>query len=164
MAEAPGYRGRGMRDTPLRLGILVALASVVTVAAVLVRPAAALAPGPWKVMAQGTKSGRLASVFVRGRWSYVDEYGPASGVAERWPIPKNMAFVVTETPRQAVHVSWSALCYPNGERAAPSQGTNHGIGTLTIYPTLYKQRVECDPYVVARLAKRGTIRVRIYAY
>jgi hypothetical protein len=75
-----------------------------------------------------------------------------------------MAFVVTETPRQPVRVKWSALCYPNGERAAPTHGTSQGVGEVTIYPTLYPKRVECDPYVVASLARPGTVRVRIYAY
>jgi hypothetical protein len=85
-------------------------------------------------------------------------------VTERFPIPKRMAFVITETPAQAVTVAWSALCYPNGERGEPTAGKDQGIGPLTIYPTLYEKRVECDPYVVASLAKRGTIRIEIFAY
>ena len=132
---------------------------------VLAAPADALAPGPWKLMADGSKSGRAPSVLVNGRWTYVDEYGPASGVVEQWPIPKRMAFVITETPVQPVRVDWTALCAANGERLVPkTHGVVHGRGTLTIYPKLYVQRVECDPYVIAKLTRRGTVRVRIYAY
>ena len=36
---------------------------------------------------------------------------------------------------------------------APTSGTAKGVGTLTIYPKLYAQRVECDPYVVASLGE-----------
>lgn len=145
----------------MKLFALIALAIVAVVGAA---PADALAPGPWKLMAHGTKSGRAPSLTVTGRWTYVDEYGPASGLSEHFPIPKRMAFVVTASPRQQIRVAWSALCYPNGERAAPTSGTAKGVGALTIYPKLYAQRVECDPYVVASLAKPGTVRVRIYAY
>ena len=41
---------------------------------------------------------------------------------------------------------------------------SQGLGNVTIYPTLYGRRIECDPYVVASLAKSGTVRIRIYAY
>jgi hypothetical protein len=75
-----------------------------------------------------------------------------------------MAFVATETPPQPVRVKWTAMCYPNGERPAKTAGTTHGVGKLTIYPTMYRQRVECDPYVVTSLGKHGTVTVRIYAY
>jgi hypothetical protein len=143
------------------MGALLVLLVVLSAAA---GPADALAPGPWKLMAAGSKSGRAPTLLVTGRWTYSDEYGPSSGISERWPIPKRMAFVVTETPRQQVRVTWTAMCYPNGERPATTSGSNHGVGTLTIYPTMYQKRVECDPYVVARLAKRGTVSVRIYAY
>ena len=132
--------------------------------AILSSPAQALAPGPWKVMAHGKKSGRAPTLLVNGRWTYQEEYGPASGIVERYPIPKRMAFVIRETPRQPVRVDWSALCYPNGERAAPTKGSQQGTGTITIYPTLYAKRVECDPYVVATLARRGTVTIVIYAY
>ena len=140
--------------------LLIAVVVFATVAA----PANALAPGPWKLLAHGKQSGRAPRLLVSGRWTYQEEYGPASGIVEKYPIPKRMAFVITETPRQPVHVDWSALCYPNGERARPSQGSAHATGTITIYPNLYAKRVECDPYVVAKLASPGTVAIRIYAY
>jgi hypothetical protein len=143
------------------LGALLLLLVALSAAA---GPAGALTPGPWKLMAHGSKSGSAPSLLVTGRWTYNDEYGSASGITERWPIPKQMAFVVTETPPQPVRVKWTAMCYPNGERPATTTGTSRGVGKLTIYPTMYKQRVECDPYVVASLARRGTVSVRIYAY
>ncbi len=136
-----------------------------SVAAATLSTAYALAPGPWRLMSQGAKSGLAPKVFVQGRWTYVDEYGPSSGVVERYPIPKRLAFVVDEMPRQRVHIDWSTLCYANGERRVPlPSGSRTGIGKVTIYPPLYAQRVECDPHVVAKMFNRGTLSVRIYAY
>lgn len=129
------------------------------------RPAEALAPGPWRVMAHGTKAGHNVSLLVQGRWTYNDEYGPASGLIEKYPIPRRMAIVVTTTPRQRVQVHWSILCYHNREiHAETTDGTATVVGTLTLYPHLFAQRVECDPFVVAHLPGTGTVTTRILAF
>jgi hypothetical protein len=152
-----------LRDARRRRTSVATLVPLIALV-VLVGPADALAPGPWRLMAHGAKSGRAASVFVQGRWTYQDEYGPSSGIIERFPIPQRMAFVVTTSPSQHVHVVWGVFCYGNREWPEASQGETQGLGNVTIYPTLYGKRIECDPYVVASLAEPGTVRVRIYAY
>jgi hypothetical protein len=58
---------------------LTALLGFAIISLVLVRSADALAPGPWKLMAHGAKTGTAPSLLVEGRWTYTDEYGPASG-------------------------------------------------------------------------------------
>lgn len=125
---------------------------------------AALTRGPWKLIADESRSGRSPSVLANARWTYSDEYGPSSGVVERPPIPRRMAFVVTGTPKRRFTVVWHALCDQNGERRAQTHGTARGSGSLTIYPALDPRRVECDPFVLARLSGTGRIVVRIYAY
>jgi hypothetical protein len=140
--------------------LLLALVAVTLLAS----PAEALVPGPWKLVAHDAKTGRAPTLLVQGRWTYQDEYGPASGLVEKPPIPKRMAFVITESPRQRVHVVWTDGCHKNGDLSATRTGVVTGAGTVTIYPKMYAKRVECDPYVVAKLAGRGTVAIRIYAY
>jgi hypothetical protein len=144
-------------------GVLVLLATA-AVLLVLTEPAGALTRGPWKLIADERASGRSPSVVANARWTYSDEYGPSSGVVEKAPIPKKMAFVVTGTPGNRFSVVWHALCDQNGERPAQTHGTASGAGKLTIYPKLDPRRVECDPFVVAHMAGTGRIAVRIYAY
>lgn len=146
-----------MRPTVIAIAVGVAVPA-------LAGPAAALAPGPWKLVAHGSKSGTAPRLLVEGRWTYQDEYGPDSGLVERPPIPKRMAIVVSERPRQRVRVRWIDGCHENGDQSATRTGAESGAGTITIYPKMYAKRVECDPYVVASLARRGTVTIRVYAY
>ena len=157
MRRALSTHGAGRR---LSAPLLVAIVALALGAA----PSAALKPGPWKLIANEAKAGRSPSVLANARWTYNDEYGPASGVVEKPPIPKRMAFVVTGTPGKRITVVWHALCDQNGERRAQTHGTAHGAGKLTIYPPLDPRRVECDPFVLASLSGTGRIAVRIYAY
>lgn len=134
-------------------------------AAFAVSPASALAPEPWRVVEQGTKSGRDVSLLVTGRWTYNDEYGPTSGLVEKYPIPKALSIVVTATPRQRVQAAWTILCYANREYPAVEvKGRATAVGRLTVYPHLFAKRVECDPYVHAHLPGKGTVSATIYAY
>lgn len=123
-----------------------------------------LSPGPWRLAAQGTASGRAAEVSLLARWTPTEEFGPETGQKFLPPIPKRMAFTIGQPPGQKASVRWTAFCYPDREHGFPFSGTTTARGNRTIYPKLYAQRVECDLYVVATVHGSGAIRVKIYGY
>jgi hypothetical protein len=61
-----------------------------------------------------------------GRWTYNDEFGPASGLVEKYPTPKRTAIVDMATPWQRLRVHWSILSYANREVAFPKRGSTSG--------------------------------------
>ena len=122
-----------------------------------------LAPGPWQLVSAKHAVGAKPTVTVFARWNTQD-VSTSTGFVPHPPIPKRMAYVVTESPGQPVAVRWTSLCYPNHEHSFGNAGAAHGTGSVVGYPVLYPGRVECDLYLYVQLSGRGTVHASIYAY
>jgi hypothetical protein len=140
--------------------------ALLAAAALLLAPAAASAPPgtPWRLAAQAAASGHTQKLRLFVRWGPTKEFGPQEGENAVPPIPKRVAFTVTQPSGHSSTLEWTTFCYPNYERGYALPGKATVVGDRVIYPRLYPTRVECDIYLSATGRGTGSIRVRVYAY
>ncbi len=143
--------------------LAIAVLSLLAVGVAQARAPVGLAPGHWQLVTSKRTAGTRPTFTVLAHW-------PTQAVAQtiafppQPPIPRRMAYVVTESPRQPVTIRWTSFCYPNHEHSYPHAGTARGTGSVVGYPVLYPGRVQCDLYLYVSLHGRGSMRASIYAY